>query len=105
MHRMIPLVLLAVSCAPRPVEPPSRIEVATMAVNWTDEALALAIEASPQRDWEPAVRAVEAAAIAVRRREDVCEALPALQLVASTVRCEKCFDAIAAAKEALECPN
>jgi len=99
------IALLAAGCLPRRVEAPTPIETATAAVNLTDRALALAIEADPSQGWEQTVRAVELAADAVRRRDKVCDTLPALQLVASRVKCEQCFRMIAAAKDVMQCPN
>ena len=87
------------------VSAPTPIEAATMAVNFTDEALALAIEANPERDWKKSVAVVVVAADVVRKAGDICDALPELQLVASAIKCEKCFVAVATAKEALKCPN
>lgn len=87
------------------VSAPTPLEAATMAVNFTDQALALAIESDPKRKWESSVATVVVAADAVRVTGDICETLPELQLVASAIKCEKCFSAIAVAKEALQCHN
>ncbi len=101
------VIALGVSvCVPRqPAEAPTPIEIATAAVNLTDEALVIAVETNPNADWLPSVIAVEKTMWAIRSKGDICDTLPALQLVASRTGCEKCLTLVAAAKESLSCPQ
>ena len=102
------LLLVALSitaCTDKPVKVPTTIEVATAAVNLTDEAVSVAIVAYPKVDFGKAVDAIDASMTAIRKRGDICETLPELQLAASVVKCDKCFDLISVAKETLECPQ
>jgi len=102
------LLLIAigfVACVATKPATPTTVEIATAAVNLTDEALAVAIQADPTREWLPEIIAVERTMNAIRCRGDVCDTLPALQLVATTTQCEKCFELVAAAKDALSCPQ
>lgn len=102
------LLLVALSitaCTDKPTKVPTTIEVVTAAVNLTDEAVAAAIVAYPKVDFGKAVDAIDASMGAIRRREDICETLPALQLAASAVKCDRCFDLITIAKETLACPQ
>lgn len=100
------IMLSASGCfSGRPVKAPTTIEVANAAVNLTDDAVSAAIVAYPNVDFGKAVDAVDAALVAVKKRDQICDTLPALQLAASTVKCEKCFDLITIAKETLACPQ
>lgn len=100
------IMLSASGCfSSKPVKAPTTIEVANAAINLTDDAVSAAIVAYPNVDFGKAVDAVDAALLAMKKREGICEALPELQLAASTVKCDKCFDLISIAKETLACPQ
>lgn len=89
----------------KPAEYPTPVEIATAAVNLTDDALSAAIYTEPEKSWLPSVMAIEAARNTIKVRGDICDALPSVQLVSSAIKCDKCFALISTAKEALSCPQ
>jgi hypothetical protein len=100
------LVALNVSaCTDKPVNAPTTIEVVTAAVNMTDGAVSTAITLAPDKNWSKEVDAIDAAMDALRKRDNVCDKLPQLQLAASVVKCDKCVELIGIAKETLSCPQ
>jgi len=96
---------LTACVATKPAEYPTPVEVATAAVNLTDDALSTAIYAEPKKNWLPSVMAIESARNTIKVRGDICDALPSVQLVSSAIKCDKCFALISTAKEALSCPQ
>lgn len=97
-------VLFLGACTP--AKTPAPLDVATAAINVTDEALAAAIETAPAgelAEWTRRVVLLEKAASVVRARGDVCEALPDVALVASLVHCVPCAKAVQTASEVYQC--
>lgn len=104
--RTILALSMVVGCSPSPAKQPTAVDLATAAVNLTDEALAFAIEASPPGnlpEWERRVALVRHAAQAVEQGKDLCQAKDDLALVAALVSCGKCLTVIEALEGQLQC--
>lgn len=104
MIRRIGLVLILVGCTP--AKSPTPLDVATAAINITDEALARAIDVAPAGElpeWTRRVVLLERAASVVRAGGDACEVLPDVALVSSLIHCRPCAVAVLNASEALRC--
>ena len=97
---------MAVGCS-RPPKQPTAIDLATAAVNLTDEALAFAIDASPPgnvAEWQRRVALLDSAKRAIESGNGLCTAKDDLALVASLVSCGKCLAVIEALEVELKCP-
>lgn len=98
------LVVLT-SCVPaKPAQTPTALQLATGAVVLTDDALALAIEASPSEAWKTYLVALEGVAEAVRTNEDLCAGpLGTLATVASVAKCTRCLQLVDVLEGQLAC--
>lgn len=97
---------MAAGCS-RPPKQPSAVDLATAAVNLTDEALAFAIDASPPgnvAEWRRRVALLDSAKRAVEAGKGLCTAKDDLSLIASLVSCGKCLAVIEALESELKCP-
>lgn len=106
--RTILICLALLACTP--AKAPTAVDVATLAINAVDTALAAAISSEPldagptDAVWEQRVQAVEKAAAVVKAAGDVCGAMPDLEAVAVALDCAKCKAAISVALTELKCP-
>ena len=111
MRRLALLIALTFcGCVPR-AKAPTPIEAATAAVNLTDEAMAIAMNALPPQTpaqlvvWEDRVRWLEDAAAAVRTAKNSCSALARVITVADAIACKPCAAAVESARKGLACPT
>ena len=103
------LVLLALTaCGSKPATMPKAQDVAIVAINTVDAALAIEIatstaDAGANAMFEKEVALLQAAADVVKSGASICSVLPGLELVATDLSCGHCSAPIAAAKEAFKC--
>ena len=102
-------VLLALTaCGSKPATMPTAQDIAIVAINTVDAALAVEITVSTayagaNEMFEKEVALLQAAADVVKSGASICSVLPGLELVATDIICVHCAAPIAAAKEAFKC--
>ena len=99
--------LWLVGCG-RPAQSPAMLDLATATINATDTALAAHISTAPADQLDslaPLVDALDVAAFAVRRHDDVCPIIPCIRDVAVAIGCDECETLANALNTLAECPT
>ena len=101
-------LLLALGCSKQPAGTPTPQDIAIIAINAVDAALAVEIatstdDAGANVKFEKEVALLQSAADVVKAGGSACSVIPGLSLVSTDIGCAQCAAPIQYAKEAFKC--